>query len=364
MFPAIPGARSTEETPLSWIRRACLVLSIVFAVPATALDDVIEDFAEHYEVRLGGVLVEREPIPKPRGQRIRVVSEKLRGPGHYPVLLLHEAPVEDVIVLTHGLTDSPYYMFAIAREFYAAGANVVLPLLPAHGLEEPDAAMEDDALPEKWKATELHAVEIAQRLGRRVSLGGFSTGGALSVYAALMKPEEVKGGLFLFSAALDVGRMNELAGRSLILAPALAKSEDGDYQGVGPNPYKYPVFTLFGGLRLTDLVEDNRVLFTERGPTQPIFAVHSIHDDAAMPKGIGDLLRSPGARGVAIVVASNPPIEHASLVLAEDIVLDPTALAEGASMPPVPRANPSYRGMMDLALEFFRKNVQGKARVD
>ena len=39
-----------------------------------------------------------------------------------------------MIVLIHGITDSPYYMEAIGKQFYAKGYNVVLPLLPAHGL--------------------------------------------------------------------------------------------------------------------------------------------------------------------------------------------------------------------------------------
>src|SRR5262249_20793557 len=157
----------------------------------------------------------------------------------------------DAIVLIHGLSDSPFYMDAIGRAFYAAGCTVILPLLPAHGLKDPDHAMEDGDLAEKWKLMTDQAVAVAHQLGDRVSVGGFSTGGALSVNIALRHPEQIDGGIFLFSAALNVGEMNQLAGRSLLIAPALARREDGDYRGDGPNPYKYPVFTLFGGLQLT-----------------------------------------------------------------------------------------------------------------
>ena len=347
-------ARST------WVL-TCLLL--ILGSPAAADREVsIAEFSAHYEQRLGPIEIQRVPIAAPPGERVRLVSPLLRGDGNYPVLMLHAEPVADVIVLTHGLTDSPYYMSAIARGFYDAGANVVLPLLPAHGLLEPNEAMEDDDLPEKWKAAEVHAVEAAQGFGQRVSVGGFSTGGALSVNVALTRSDLVTGAVYLFSAALAVGSLNELAGGSLLIAPAIALSQDGDYEGVGPNPYKYPHFTRYGGLRLTALVKENRALYEKQGPVQPVFAVHSIHDEAVFAEGIGDLLRSPGIRGVAIVVASNPPIERGSLVLAEDITLDPTVLEEGEELPPTPRANPSFQGMMDLALEFFRKQVQRQER--
>lgn len=317
-----------------------------------SIDEAIDLFASDYAARLGEVEVKRRAIPG--GEEITLTSPKLKGPGNEPQLLIHSGGrTENVLVLCHGLSDSPHYMRAIGDVLFEAGANIVLPLLPAHGLVDPDKAMEDADLDKKWIATFDNAVTVAEQLGDRVSLGGFSTGGTLSVHKALSEPERINGALFLFAAALHVGSVNENLAWSAFLVPQIAKWQDGTYEGRGPNPYKYPAFPQFGGLELIDVIHDiNRMLDEGASPPQPIFAAHSIHDAAAMPKGVGHLLRAEDVRGVAIVVASNPPLEHARLTLAEDIALDPAYIEEGDD-PPVPRAFPGFDRMMDLVLNFY-----------
>ena len=263
-----------------------------------------------------------------------------------------------MVILVHGLTDSPYYMDAIGRRFHAAGATVVFPLLPGHGLLEPDKAMEDDELAKKWKATVDSAVDIAHRLGERVSIGGLSTGGALAVNKALRDPATINGGVFLFSAALDVGTLNQFLGGGVLLAPIYARNKDGDYRGTAPNPYKYPKFSQFGGMQLTRVTKENKALLEEDGFTQPTFAVHSIHDTAALIKGIGALFRAHKGTAISIVLAQNPPVAHASVVLEEDIELDAAKLSPDEDLPAVPKANPNFRGTSELAIAFFRRYVQ------
>lgn len=319
-------------------------------------------FQAHYQQRLGPLEERSSDIAGTAGTRYTIRSELLRGEGNYPSILYHGKKTTDVIVLIHGLSDSPFYMEAIGRAFYAAGLNVVLPLLDAHGLVDPDRAMEDEELAEKWKATTDHAVTVARMLGDRVSIGGLSTGGALSVNKALRDPAEIDGGVFLYSAALNVGTMNQLAGRSLRIMPMLARKQDGDYRGNGPNPYKYPRFTLYGGLQLTRIIRENQQLLEKGSFTQPTFAAHSLDDTAALVKGIGDLFRAHKGTAIGIVLALDPPVEHASLVLAEDVALDPTMLQPGEELPPTPKANPVFPGMMDLSVAFLQRYVQHQPR--
>jgi hypothetical protein len=47
----------------------------------------------------------------------RLISAQLRR-GNNPKILHHGIKTNDVIVLTHGLSDSPYYVEAIGRRFF------------------------------------------------------------------------------------------------------------------------------------------------------------------------------------------------------------------------------------------------------
>ena len=114
----------------------------------------------------------------------------------------HTLPPKRAIVLVHGLTDSPYFLSAIAGHFYFnLGYNVYMPLLQGHELNSPNG-MEGVEL-EEWKANVWFAVRTAADRVDRVSIGGLSTGGTLSFYMACTKPQ-IKGDLYLFSAALDL----------------------------------------------------------------------------------------------------------------------------------------------------------------
>ena len=111
--------------------------------------------------------------------------------GCHPRVFEHEAATGKAIVLCHGLTDSPHFLAAIARHFHThLGYDVYLPLLHGHGLKEPKG-MEGVELGE-WKANVRFAVQAAAEKAARVSIGGLSTGGALSFYMACTKPTDYR----------------------------------------------------------------------------------------------------------------------------------------------------------------------------
>jgi esterase/lipase len=96
----------------------------------------------------------------------------------------------NAIVLVHGLTDSPYFMQDIGEYFCSKmGFDVYIPLLRAHGLKQPED-MKDASLIE-WRRDVRFAVDKARESGGKVSIGGLSTGGTLSVEMAL-KDEQQK----------------------------------------------------------------------------------------------------------------------------------------------------------------------------
>lgn len=317
--------------------------------------EILTRFKSHYQDRLGAS--EYQKISLPGIDHAYCLENSLLKAGNGPRLFLHDSPTDEVIVLTHGLSDSPYYMQAVACRFYAAGCQVVMPLLPAHGLIDPDRAMEDDQLDQKWKATIDHAVETAAMLGKRVSIGGFSTGGALSLNRVLREEAITNGGLFLFSAALSIGGLAETAGR-LNFIQSITRITDGKIAGVGRDPYKYPMLPSFAGFELVQIINENRAMSEEKGREKlslPVYAAHSFHDTTAELKGILSFMENHVKKGVTMIVSSG--VSHSSLPLDCPVALN---LREALGPANPPAANPMFDWMMEGALRFFEKEIKKK----
>ncbi len=103
------------------------------------------------------------------------------------------------ILLTHGLTDSPYFMRHLANYFAGQGFLVLAILLPGHGTQPGDLL---DVEWREWAKAVAYGTECVAREVDEVYLGGLSTGATLSLYQSL-KDTRVRG-LFLFSPALKI----------------------------------------------------------------------------------------------------------------------------------------------------------------
>ena len=310
-------------------------------------EKALQTFSKHYSNRLGGIKASTPALGSVQQYHYLDNPDKLK-PGNGPRILYHGKATDHVIVLTHGLSDSPYYLFAIAKRFYEVGCNVVMPLLPAHGLIDPDKAMEDKALDSKWKACIDNGVNTAKLIGGKISVGGFSTGGALSLNKILRHPDLIQGGLFLFSGALSVGGTAEKAGR-LSFIQSITKLTDGKLPGIGQDPYKYPQLPNFAGLELTQIINENNRALNGLKINQPVMAVHSIHDETARPEGITQFIEDHVKRGSAIFIAQN--VAHSHLPLDKNVPLD---LSQELAPKYPPIANPQFEWMMEGVIRFFR----------
>jgi pimeloyl-ACP methyl ester carboxylesterase len=298
-----------------------------------------------------------------------VESPDLR-PGNGPRIFHHGKKTDHVIVLTHGLSDSPRYMADVGQRFYEAGLNVILTLLPGHGLNDPDDAFEDKDLDTYWRQTIDRAVALAASFGDVISLGGFSTGGALSYNRILRElhegKQQVKGGLFLFSAAIELVPLGEFM---VNIAPAiLLKRMDGTLKGIGPDPYKYPVLPKFGAKELDDIIDENDRLSKGKILDQPVFAAHCLRDDTADVQGVLHLLKNHAKTSSAFIIGEeikrqklkDPDekdqqtewvnVAHATLPVGEPIVLR-DGLGEIGP-------NPQFDLMMNAVLDFFNRCVR------
>jgi pimeloyl-ACP methyl ester carboxylesterase len=86
------------------------------------------------------------------------------------------------VLLTHGLSDSPYSMGYLAEFFQQNGFRVMAVLLPGHGTQ-PGNLLEITW--QEWAKTLAYGVDKLAEEADEVYLAGYSIGGALSVYQSL-----------------------------------------------------------------------------------------------------------------------------------------------------------------------------------
>lgn len=91
-------------------------------------------------------------------------------------------------LLLHGMSASPMQFVDLAQQLHERGFNVFVPRLPRHGhhdrLSDELGALTADELRE---AT-IEAIALAQGLGEKLTVVGFSLGGLLSSWAAQFEP--------------------------------------------------------------------------------------------------------------------------------------------------------------------------------
>jgi predicted alpha/beta-fold hydrolase len=144
-----------------------------FIVSSESIEAQFDEFDSMYQVQLGAT----RGCENPEVNTFKVCSDSLKNDGNAPYILHHNKVTEKVVILFHGLSDSPFYLRSIAQSIYQQGNNVVVALMPGHGKKQADEDMQDDELADRWRAHVSEVIEYSTSLGKRRYLGGFSTGG-------------------------------------------------------------------------------------------------------------------------------------------------------------------------------------------
>jgi esterase/lipase len=268
-------------------------------------------------------------------------SETSVRDGCHPLIFKHGDRSRNAIVLVHGLTDSPYFMRDIGEYFCAEmGFDVYIPLLQAHGLKDPQGM--NGASAEAWKADVRFAITEANKSGGRVSIGGLSTGGALSIEMAINDENAIDGGIFLFSAALglatDLGNLSEIFLRTP-LATFFDHLDKSNLTNDSPsgNPYRYSKMDIGGAIELSRLIREIDDLTKQESIIQPLFAAHSEADTTADIDVIEHLVeKSPKAE--IFRISKSFAVPHASIVLNHPV------FSKNSS--PLEPSNPFFSEMM------------------
>lgn len=118
----------------------------------------------------------------------------LRNPLCAPIFLFHPQPTAKVCLFFHGFTAAPYQFGPIAKVLYQAGYNVVVPLMPGHGLAGNWGPELPPPLPQDGKVYQEFAKAWLKRvgpLGKTIVIGGLSGGGTLAAWLAQDQPKAI-----------------------------------------------------------------------------------------------------------------------------------------------------------------------------
>jgi esterase/lipase len=281
------------------------------------------------------------------------LADQLIRPGCHPRKLLHKKRTEKAIVLVHGLTDSPFYMAAIAEYFhYALGYNVYLPLLQGHGLKHPEG-MAGVSL-EQWKENVLFALRTAAEDSDLISIGGLSTGGALSFYFGCTDAK-ITGDLYLFSAALGLSGWHfDVFGGfvEFLLRLPFVRLLDNKKPLVGIYPYRYDRVPLNSAGELARLIAeiDGLLQLPQNAiSAKRIFAAWSESDNVINLRKLNRLKKIVTENQfVSFVLPKAAGVDHACVVLKQPV----HAVGSQPGDEPLETANPFFAEMM-AALRTF-----------
>ena len=110
-----------------------------------------------------------------------------------------DKPYRRGVLLTHGLSDSPYHIYHLASCFQRNGFRVMAVLLPGNGTQPGDLL---DVPWQEWEKSLAYGAECMTAEADELYLAGFSAGAALSVLHG-SHDKRVRG-LFLFSPAFEI----------------------------------------------------------------------------------------------------------------------------------------------------------------
>jgi alpha-beta hydrolase superfamily lysophospholipase len=231
--------------------------------------------------------------------------------GNGPFALIKETGAP-CVVLIHGLSDSPYSVRDLSIALNLSGYNVVSPLLPGHGLLDPDKEFEDDFLYKRWRTHTMEVVALVrtQLLPSKLFIGGYSTGGALALNAVLSLGQEIFDGLLMFAPAFDMYSKDDIA--RLPGAQRFAEYYDGQYTSGKTDPYRYETSTMAGGVQVTRIIDDN--MKRMENITLPVLVVTSLDDATVDPKATMDWMRKHCTQGRFLGLHS-PGLGHGNLTV-------------------------------------------------
>ncbi|MEO8332623.1 MAG: alpha/beta fold hydrolase, partial [Gallionella sp.] len=258
-------------------------------------------------------------------------------------------PYRRGVLLTHGLSDSPYFMRHLAAFFQESGFRVMAVLLPGHGTQPGDLL---DVSWQEWVETVVYGVDRLAEEVEEVYLAGFSAGGTLSLYQSLL--DNRVHGLFLFSPALRISSRAALARFHMLYSWLIPSAKWLDLKP-DRDIYKYESFPKNAAAQMYALTMAVRRLLRHRKMGIPVFAVTSADDATVDTSATLEFIAQthhPSSRLVlyATDTTRTPPgIPAEKLEMVNSVFPEQRILSSAHTAIVLPAADPHYGAQGDYS---------------
>jgi esterase/lipase len=242
-------------------------------------------------------------------------EDSLVAPGGGSILLTHGQRTARVVVLFHGLTDSPLQYFPYAQRLFAQGDNVFVPRLPHHAERSGRVADMGKLTAEELRDLGDVSVDLARGLGDTVIVSGLSAGGTIAAWVGQYRSDVQR--VVVVAPALEVTHVPSLFdGTVLRLAlrvPNVTRSSPRD----STEPDRMPGWATHAVAQTLKLGVAVRRSAAERpAAARELIVLLNAHDHTIANGAAVDLARSWRRRGGLTHVYELPD----SLLLPHDVI--------------------------------------------
>lgn len=265
---------------------------------------------------------------------------ELRPAGDFPKG--RGKPYRRGVLLTHGLTDSPYFMRHLAEFFQRNGFRVMAVLLPGHGTRPGDTL---EVRWQEWAKAVAYGADCLAAEVDELYLAGFSAGAALSILHSL-NDTRVRG-LLLFSPALELPARAKFAHWHRWYSWLIASAK---WAHIRPDAdiYKYESLSKNSVAQVYALSKALGARLRNRDLDIPVFAAASaddvtVHTSATL--GFMARARHPCSRLVLYTTATNelpPGIPAERLELVNSVVPEQRIVSSAHTAIVLPPDDPHY----------------------
>jgi alpha-beta hydrolase superfamily lysophospholipase len=273
------------------------------------------------------------------------------APGGRSVLLTHGYRTPRVVVLFHGLTDSPLQFLPFAQQLYDCGDNVYVPRLPHHAERSGSVAALARMTAEELRDLGDSTADVAGALGDTVVVAGLSAGANVAAWMGQNRNDVQR--VILVAPALEVTHVPSLLHgavlRLALRAPNVSRASPRD----STEPDRLPGWTTHAVAQTLRLGGAVRRAADGHPPAAREFSFLLNANDHTVARGPSlDLARQWSERGASVRVYELPD----TLRLPHDVIDPRHPGSNAAAVYPVLAALVNGEQPAGGAREVFRRD--------